>query len=194
MALPATSGQQPFNIEDAYVWPYLAGVPSATGGIDIPGIVQVTGAPQNTVVEHRGDGTVLSKVATFDSIDVTVTIGKWNTNAIVALVGGTSSNGGVATNQYTRLIHRSNDAPPDCAIKAQTHSRDVDGGGTRITFPRCQPQNIPTYGLNDQEYQDLEVNMSAIATAGAPPADFNMVIIEWMETYTPFSTTYNLPV
>jgi hypothetical protein len=166
MAMPATSGDQPFNIEDCWVYPFTAGVPG--GGVDVPGIVQVTGAPQNTVVEHRGDGTVIAKVATFDSIDLTVTIGAWNQLALSKLVGGTvGSVVGATPNQTISLTHKSTDAASDCAISVQTHSRSADGGQTRLTWPRCQPQNIPSYGLNDQVFVDLDVPMSAVANAAS---------------------------
>lgn len=183
MTVPATSGWQPFNIEQAFIYPYLAGVPG-TGSV-IPGIVQVTGSPQNTVVEHRGDGTVIAKVATFDSVDLTVTVADWDQVAIAFMAGGTQSAGGTGTDEWRKIIHKSNDAPADCAIAAQTHSRGPDGGGTRLVFPRCQPQNIPTYGLNDQEFQDLDIPMSGVATSV-----LDMVYMYHFETYTAMTSTY----
>jgi hypothetical protein len=88
------------------------------------------------VVEHRGDGTVIAKVATFDSIDLTVTIGAWNQLALSKLVGGTvGSVVGTTPNQTISLTHKSTDAAADCAISAQTHSRSADGGQTRLTWP-----------------------------------------------------------
>lgn len=185
MPIPATAGWQPFGLQDAWVYPFSGGVPG--GGFDIPGIVQVTGAPQNTVVEHRGDGTVIAKVATFDSIDLTVTIANWDRQAIFSMVGGTiPATVGTTPNQINRIVHKSTDSPPDCAIVAQTTSRSPDGGLTRISWPRCQPQNIPTYGLNDQEFQDLDVPMSAVANSV-----FEMVIVAFYEKAdTALTSTY----
>lgn len=178
MPIPATAGWQPFGLQDAWVYPFSGGVPGS--GLDIPGIVQVTGAPQNTVVEHRGDNAVIAKVATFDSIDLTITIANWSRLALNALVGGAiPATVGTTPNQINRIIHASTDAPADSAIVAQTISKSPDGGATRISWPRCQPQNIPTYGLNDQEFTDLDVPMSAVANAAN-----EMVIVAFYESAT----------
>jgi len=183
MPVPTTSGDQPFNIEDAMIFPFSAGVPGT--GTDVPGIVQVTSDPQTTVVEHRSDGAVSAKVATLDSLDITVTIGQWNQAAIILFVGGTSRVTGTTPNQIRNIDHKTTDAPADCAIQAQTHSKSVDGGGTRISFPRCQHTGMVNYGLNDQEFVDLDIPMSAIAnTAGF------IVTMSQYETYAAISSTY----
>jgi hypothetical protein len=181
--IPATSGDQPFNVEDLYIFPFSAGVPGT--GLDFPGVVQITGAPQNTVVEHRGDGTVIAKVATYDSNDLTLTVAVWNQAGIVATVGGTLTTTGTTPNQISKLVHKSTDAAPDCAISAQTHSRSADGGGTRLSWPRCQPQNIPSYGFNDQVFVDLDIPMSAVANAAN-----EMVIYSRFETFTALTSTF----
>lgn len=183
MTVPATTGWQPFNIEQSWIYPYVTGAPGT--GIVIPGIVQATGSPQNTVVEHRGDGTVIAKVATFDSIDLTVTVADWDTVSILSMTGGVVSAGGTGADEWRKIVHKSNDAAADCAIAVQTHSRGPDGGGTRLVWPRCQPQNIPTYGLNDQEFQDLDIPMSAVATS-----TLDMVYMYHFETYTAMTSTY----
>jgi hypothetical protein len=181
--LTNTAGDQPFNIEDCWVYPLAAGVPGT--GTDVPGIVQVTSDPQTTVVEHRSDGVVSAKVATLDSLDLTVTIGQWNQAAIVLFVGGSATQTGTTPNQIRDLSHKVTDAPADCAIAAQTHSKSVDGGGTRIQFPRCQHTGLLNYGLNDQEFIDLDIPMSAIATSTSL-----IVTMKQFETYAALATTW----
>src|SRR5688500_639766 len=115
MPLPATSGNQPFSIREAYVYPFSAGVPGA--GVAIPYPVSLEGDPQTTEVEHRGGDQVISKVATRDSIDIEFVVGTHDYAQIVALVGGTlAAVSGTTPNQIQKLTHKATDAPPDCAI------------------------------------------------------------------------------
>jgi hypothetical protein len=59
MAMPATSGWQPFGIQSAWIYPFSAGVPGS--GFVLSGIVSVEGDPQTTTIAHRGDGTVIAQ-------------------------------------------------------------------------------------------------------------------------------------
>lgn len=183
MPIPATAGIEPFSAEDAWVYPFSAGAPGT--GKDAPGFISISGDPQTTETEHRGDNKVLSKGATIDSIDLEVVFGYWDFDAITALVGGTVTTSGTTPNQVRKLVHKTTDQPADCAIKAQTRSKSADGGGTRVTYPRCQPQGLPGYGMQDQEYNDLTVNMTAI-----PNAANELVIVEQYETYTDLTSTF----
>jgi len=184
VAIPATSGDQPFSARDAWVFPFSAGVPGT--GKDIPAIVGLTTDPQSTSVEHRGDDQVISKGSTLDSIDLTLTVGIWSLDAISSLVGGTyTATAGTTPNQTRKLIHKTTDQPADCAIQAQTISKSADGGGTRLTFYRCQPQGLPDYGFTDAEYQDLTINMSAI-----PNSSNEIVAVQQFETYTALTGTF----
>ena len=183
MPIPATSGDQPFSAEDAWVYPFSAGVPGT--GKDVPGFVGLTSDPQSTTVEHRGDNKVISKGSTLDSVDLSLTVGIWNLDAISSLVGGTVTTGGTTPNQFRKLVHKTTDQPADSAIKAQTRSKSADGGSVRFTFPRCQPQNLPDYGFTDQEYQDLTIPMSAISNATD-----EIVIVEQFETYAALTSTF----
>lgn len=185
MAIPATSGDQPFSAEQAWVFPFSAGIPGT--GKDIPGFSGLTSDPQSTTVEHRGNNKVISKGSTLDSVDLTLTVGIWNLDAISSCVGGTVSTAGTTPNQTRKLVHKTTDQPADCAIQAQTRSKSADGGGTRFTFPRCQPQNLPDYGFTDQEYQDLTIPMSAISNAAN-----EIVIVQQFETYTDLTSTYSV--
>ena len=184
MPIPASSGDQPFSVEDAWVYPFSGGVPGV--GKDIPGINGLTSDPQSTTVEHRGDNSVISKGSTLDSVDLELTVGVWNLDAISSLVGGTyTASSGTTPNQIRSLIHKTTDQAADCAIKAQTRSKSADGGGTRFTFYRCQAQGLPNYGFTDQEYQDLTISMSAIPNASA-----EIVRVEHYETYTALTSTF----
>jgi hypothetical protein len=186
--MPATSGWQPFSIEDGWVHPFVAGVPGT--GFDMPGMVSVEGDPQTTVIEHRGDGTVIAKGRTIDSIDLTIVIANWDFVAISKLVGGTiNATTGVTTNQIQAFDQKTTDAPADMGIKVQTRSRSPDGGALRIVYPRVQPLGLPAYGLTDQEFQDLSVPMTAIAETSFS----KIVTLEHWETYTALTSTWANP-
>lgn len=186
MTIPATSGDQPFSAEDAWVYPFSAGVPGT--GKDITGFSGLTSSPQSTSIEHRGDNKVISKGATLDSVDLSLTVGIWNLDAISSLVGGAVTTLGTGSDQIRRLTHSTTDQPADCAVQAQTRSKSADGGGTRFTFPRCQPQNLPDYGFTDAAYQDLTIPMSAISNSANV-----IVVVEQFQTYTALTSTYTLP-
>lgn len=185
MAMPATSGFQPFSTEDAWVFPFSAGVPGS--GFDIPGIVDVGPVDWNTTdVEHRGDNAVIAKGRTIDSGDLTLTVANWDPTAISKLVGGTvGAVTGTTPNQIVTLTHKVTDQPADCAIAAQTRSKSPDGGAARVVFPRCQSQSLPTYGFTDADFNDLDIDMSAIAATGG-----EIVYLQQMETYAALTSTY----
>lgn len=189
--IPVTAGEQPFSIEDAWAYPYTAGAPGS--GLDIPGIIQIAGDPQNTVAEHRGDNTVLAKSATRDSIDLTATVGVWNQAAIAGLCGGTATTAGTTPNQTRSLSHKSTDSPADVGIQVQTHSKSADGGGTRLIYPRCQSLNMPPYGMNDQDFNDLDIDLSAVAAAAAYAVPSEMVRMAQFETFTALTSTWTAP-
>jgi hypothetical protein len=183
MAL-ATQGQQPFSSQDCKVFPFASGVPGT--GIDVPGFQTVTSDPQTTTAQNRGDDAVIAAVATIDSLDLAITVGIWNLDAIAAMVGGAVETTGATPNQIRSITHKSTDQPADSAIICQAASRSPDGGATQIIFPRCQPQNVPGYGLADQDFNNLEIDMSAI-----PDASGRLVVVYQYET-TPatISTTF----
>lgn len=185
MTMGATSGWQPFSIEDGWCFPFSAGVPGT--GFDIPGMVSTESDPQTTVIEHRGDGTVIAKGRTIDSIDLTLIMANWDFVAISKLVGGTVNTiTGAAPNQIQSFEQKTTDSPPDYAVKVQTRSKSPDGGALRIIYPRVQPLGLPPYGLTDQEFQDLEIPCSAIAETTAS----KIVTLERYETYTALTSTF----
>jgi hypothetical protein len=185
MPMPATSGWQPFSIEDGWNYPFSGGVPGS--GFDIPGMISSEGDPQTTVIEHRGDGTVIAKGRTLDSIDVGIVMGNWDFTAISKMVGGTiNATTGTTPNQIQSFDHKTTDAPADFGLKVQTRSKSPDGGATRIVYPRCQSLGLPNYGLTDQEFQDLEIPITAIAESGAS----KIITIERYETYAPLTATF----
>ena len=185
MPLAATVGWQPFSIEDGWVYPFSAGVPGS--GFDVPGMISTEGDPQVTEVEHRGDGTVIAKGRTIDSIDLTLTVGNWDFVALSKLVGGTvNASSGTTPNQIQTFDHKTTDSPPDCGIKVQTRSKSPDGGATRLVYPRCQPIGLPNYAFTDQEFGDLEIPMSAIGESAAN----KIITLERYETYTALTATF----
>lgn len=185
MPMPSTSGWQPFSIEDGWVYPFSAGVPGS--GFDMPGMVSVAGDPQNTVIEHRGDGTVIAKGRTLDSIDLTLTVANWDFVALSKLIGGTvNASSGTTPNQIQSYDLKTTDAPADVGVKVQTRSKSPDGGAMRIIYPRVQSLGIPGFGLTDQEFQDLEIPMSSIAETGAN----KIVTLERYETYAALTSTF----
>ncbi len=177
-------GDQPFSNRDAKVYPFVSGVPGT--GKDLPGIISVTSEPDQETVEHRGDNTTLSKVITFNGLDLTVTVGLWDLDAIASMVGGTVATTGTTPNQIRSIVHKTTDVPADFALKTDAPSRSADGGATRLVFPRCQSGGVPNYGLTLDEYQDLEISASAIPNAGA-----EILKIEQVElAATALTTTY----
>lgn len=185
MPMPATSGWQPFSIEDGWVYPFVAGVPGT--GFDIPGMVSTEGDPQTTVIEHRGDGTVIAKGRTIDSIDLTLTMANWDFVALSKLVGGTiNATTGTTPNQIQSFDQKTTDAPADMGINIQTRSKSPDGGAMRIKYPRVQPLGLPAYGFTDQEFQDLEIPLTSIAETAAN----KIVTLERYETYTALTSTF----
>lgn len=183
MSMPATAGIEPFSAEDCWIFPFSAGIPGT--GKDAPGFISISASPNSTDTEHRGDNKVLSKGSTLDSIDLECVFGYWDLDAISAMVGGTVATAGTTPNQTRSLTHKTTDQPADCAIVAQTRSKSADGGGTRLTYPRCQPQGLPDYGFTDQEYQDLTITMSAISNTTN-----DIVIVTHYETYTALTSTF----
>jgi hypothetical protein len=120
-------------------------------------------------------------------LDLTVTVGSWDFGAISKLVGGTvGATTGTTPNQVQSITHATTDAPADCAISVQTSSKSADGGAARLSFPRCQHTGLVSYGLTDQEFQDLEIPMSAIAETSAQ----KIAIVSHYETYTALTATY----
>lgn len=184
MPIPATSGDQPFSAEDAWVYPFSGGVPGT--GKDIPGIISVTSDPQVTEIEHRGDNKVISKGSTLDSIDLELVVGIWSLDAISSINGGTyTASTGTTPNQTRTLVHKTTDQPADFGLHVQTRSKSADGGGTRLTFPRCQAIRLPNYGFTDAEYQDLTIEAAAISNAAN-----EIVTITQYETYTALTSTF----
>lgn len=175
MAIAPDSGNQPFSARDAWIYPFAAGVPST--GRDLPGIVSVTSEPDQETVEHRADSQTISKVITFNGLDLTITVGLWDFDAIAAMVGGTVTTDGVAPAQIRHLTHKTTDVPADFALKVDAPSRSAGGGATRLVMPRCQSGGIPNYGMTLDEYQDLEISATAI-----PNADNTIIIPEQTET------------
>lgn len=175
-------GNQPFSARDAKIYPFSAGVPGT--GKDVPGIISVTSEPDQETVEHRGDNTTLSKVITFNGLDLTITVGLWDLDAIASMVGGTVATTGTTPNQVRSIVHKSTDVPSDFALKVDAPSRSSDGGATRLVFPRCQSGGIPNYGLTLDEYQDLEISASAI-----PNAAGEIVTVEQIELASTVMTT-----
>lgn len=183
MAIPASAGDQPFSAEDAWVYPFSSGAPGT--GKDVPAFISLTSDPQVTTVEHRGDNRVIASGRTLDSVELEAVFGRWNMDAIAAMVGGTIASAGTTPNQIRTLTHKVTDQPADCAIAAQTRSRSADGGGLLLVFPRCQPSNIPNYGMADQEFNDLTVQLVAVAND-----DDEIVIVRQLETYTDLTSTF----
>jgi len=171
----AGHGNQPFSARDAWVYPFSGGVPGT--GKDVPGIISVTSEPDQETVEHRADNTTISKVITFNGLDITITVGLWDFDAIASIVGGAVSTTGTTPNQIRKIVHKSTDVPADFALKTDAPSRSADGGATRLVLPRCQSGGTPNYGLTLDEYQDLELSASAI-----PNAANEYIIIEQTET------------
>lgn len=185
MPMPTTSGWQPFSVADGWVYPFSGGVPGS--GFDIPGMISSDGDPQTTVIEHRGDGTVIAKGRTLDSIDVGLVVGNWDFVAISKIAGGTiNATTGVTPNQIQTFDHKTTDSPADFGLKVQTSSKSPDGGAMRITYPRGQSLGLPNYGQTDQEFKDLEIPITAIAESAAN----KIITLERYETYAALTATF----
>lgn len=180
----ATHGQQPYSAEDCKVFPFSAGVPGT--GLDVPGFNTLTSDPQTTEAQNRGDNQVIASVSSLDSLDLTLTVGIWNVDAIAAIAGGTVVNAGTTPDQTRTLTHNVNDVKTDFALKVMAKSKSPDGGMVQIIFPRCQSKNVPGYGLADADFNNLDLDISAIPnTAG------DIVSVKQYETAAAaISTTY----
>ncbi len=156
----ATQGELPYSIEDAGVYPYVAGVPGTKK--DIPGIrsMQMDAAIEET--EHRGDNKILAVAASFSSVDLTIEVGQLNLDALAALSGGVVATTGTTPDQIRTLTRKSTDVVADYQIKAKTTSKTVDGGATWLTFPRCQWVGGPSYTMSDNEFPVIEISSRAI--------------------------------
>jgi len=183
MPFPASAGNQPYSIESAMVFPYSVGVPGTGVALSIVGI---SGDPQVTDAEHRGNNSVIAKIHTLDSYDITATIPEWVLSPIASMCGGLVADSGTTPNQIRTMTHKSTDSPVPFGLKAQTNSKSVDGGATRLIFINCQPANLPNYSLADQEFNDLEITTSAIPD----PSTSEIVKIEQYETKTVISSTW----
>jgi hypothetical protein len=153
-------GTQPFSLEDAAAYPYAAGVPGAI--TDLFGVRSVTQTASVEEVENRGDGKVLATAASFNSMDVTITLGAFNPASVAAISGGTVTTAGVPPASIIKLERKSTDTVPYFKLVAQTYAKDDAGGAGRLTFPKVAWTGGPDMGLTDNEFMEVTVNAKAI--------------------------------
>lgn len=156
-----TQGELNYSVEDAFVYPYAAGVPGT--GKDIPGIVRVEADPQVETAEVRGDNTVLASVASLSSIDLTIEAARKNLDAFAAMCGGLVATTGTTPAQIRTWTRNVTDGLSPFQIKAQTRSKTVDGGATRVDYPFCNYRGGGAVNLQDNELPTTEISASATA-------------------------------
>ncbi|MDP9363119.1 MAG: hypothetical protein M3Q10_02605, partial [Chloroflexota bacterium] len=115
--------------------------------------------------EHRGDNKILAVAASFSSVDLTITVGTFDLDAVAAMSGGLVVAAGVTPSQTRTLTRKTTDVLADYQIKAQTKSKSAAGGVMRMTFPRCQWVGGPSYGMADNEFPEIEITARAVPNA-----------------------------
>ncbi len=172
-------GEIPYSIADAAAYPYAAGVPGAM--VDVVGIRGAEMSGSIETAETRGDNKILATAASYNSVDLTITIGQLALASIAAISGGVVVTTGTGATAVTTLTRKTTDVVADFQFKAQTPSKDSGGGATRLTFPRCQWQGGPDYNMSDNEFPEVTVNARAI-----PNASDVLFLMENYQTLTAF--------
>jgi hypothetical protein len=172
-------GEIPYSVSDAAAYPFVSGAAGAM--VDVVGIrsAEMSGAIETA--ETRGDNKILATAASFNSVDLTITVGQLALASIAAISGGIVTTTGVAPNSVTTLTRKVTDVVADFQFKVQTPSKDSGGGATRLTFPRCQWQGGPDYNMSDNEFPEVTVNARAI-----PSTTDVLFLVENYQTLTAF--------
>ncbi len=168
-------GTQPFSLQDAAAYPYVAGVAGTL--VDIVAVKSIEQSANVETVENRGDGAVIGAAADFSSLDLTITLGAYTPASIAAIAGGTVSTAGTGTTAITKLVRKSDDVLAYFKLAGQTRTKDSDGGAARITYPKVSWQGGPDFALTDNEFSEFSVSAKAI------PADTTKELYTY-EAYT----------
>lgn len=154
------AGNQPFSIQDAAAYPYVAGVPGAL--VDLVNITQVTMSQQVETVENRGDGKVTAYGSDLTGADLTIVLSAMTPTSLAAISGGTVSSTGTGATAVNSLSRKVTDTLAYFKLAGQTRARDADGGAGRMTFNKCIWTGGPDGGLTDNEFMELTVNARAL--------------------------------
>lgn len=154
------AGTQPFSLLDAAAYPYVAGVAGTL--VDVVMVKSIEQSANVDTIENRGDGAVSASVATFNSLDLTITLGAYTPASMAAIAGGTVSTSGTGTTAVTKLVRNSNDVIAYCKLVGQTRTQDSNGGAARVTYPKVSWQGGPDFGFKDNEFAEFVVSAKAI--------------------------------
>lgn len=153
-------GTQPFSLQDAAAYPYVAGVAGTL--VDIVAVKSIEQSANVETIENRGDGQVIAAVATFDSLDLTITLGAFTPTSLAAITGGTVATTGTGSTAITTLTRKSDDIVAYFKLAGQTRAKDSDGGATRVTYPKVAWQGGPDFGLKDNEFAEISISAKAL--------------------------------
>lgn len=154
------AGNQPFSLQDAAAYPYVAGVAGTL--VDIVAVKSIEQSMQVETIENRGDGAVIASTAELSSIDLTITLGAYTPATIAAIAGGTVSTTGTGGTAVTKLVRKSDDAVAYFKLAGQTRSKDSDGGAARVTYPKVAWQGGPDFSFADNAFAEFSVSAKAI--------------------------------
>lgn len=168
-------GTQPFSLQDAAAYPYVAGVAGTL--VDIVAVKSIEQSANIDTIENRGDDSVIAAVATFNSLDLTIILGAFTPVSLAAIAGGTVSTMGTGTTSVTKLVRKSDDVVAYFKLAGQTRTKDSDGGAARITYPKVSWQGGPDFAFKDLEFAEVSVSAKAI------PADITKELYTY-EAYT----------
>ena len=153
-------GTQPFSLQDAAAYPYVAGVAGPL--VDLVAVRSIEQAIAVTTVENRGDGGVIAQVATTDAVDLTITLGAFTPASLAAIAGGTVSSTGTGATTVTKLVRTADDTVAYFKLAGQTRAKDADGGAARVTYNKVAWQGGPDFALTDNEFPEVTVTARAI--------------------------------
>jgi hypothetical protein len=172
-------GTQPFSLQDAAAYPYVAGVAGSL--VDIVAVKSIEQSANIDTIENRGDDSVIASAATFNSLDLTIILGAYTPVSLAASAGGTVSTAGTGTTAVTKLVRKSDDVVAYYKLVGQTRTKDSDGGAARITYPKVAWQGGPDFGFKDNEFAEFSVSAKAI------PADTTKELYTY-EAYATWTT------
>lgn len=168
-------GTQPFSLQDAAAYPFVAGVAGAL--VDIVAVKSIEQSANVDTIENRGDDSVIAAVATLNSLDLTVILGAYTPVSLAVLTGGTVSTTGTGPTSVTKHVRKSNDVVAYFKLVGQTRTKDSDGGAARLTYPKVSWQGGPDFGFKDLEFSEFSISAKAIP-------DDTTKDLSWYEAYT----------
>ncbi|MGI8404980.1 MAG: hypothetical protein ACR2OE_09505 [Thermomicrobiales bacterium] len=172
------AGTQPFSLQDAAAYPYVAGVAGTL--VDLVAVKSIEQSANIETVENRGDGAVIAAVADFGSLDLTITLGAFTPTSIAAIAGGTVATTGTGTTAITTLVRKSDDVVAYFKLAGQTRTKDSDGGAARVTYPKVAWQGGPDFALTDNEFSEFSISAKALPSN----ADKTLYTYEAYTTWT----------